>query len=72
MKNGRSNPGILVVDRYRSFQCNSINKSKDVFNYVCCERLTIGVKCTAKAVIRKCEVEGKGLQIILAKVFFIK
>ena len=47
MKNGRTNPGILVVDQVRSFQCNNISKDKTVFNYVCNERLTVGVMCKA-------------------------
>ena len=58
MKSGRTNPGILIVDRVRSFQCNSISKDKSVFNYVCNERLTLGVKCKAKAVVTNCDIPG--------------
>ena len=68
MRRGRTNPGILIVDRVRSFQCNSISKDKSVFNYVCCERLTVGVKCKAKAVVTKCDIPGKGERNILVKV----
>ena len=68
MKRGRTNPGILIVDRVRSFQCNSISKDKSVFSYVCCERLTVGVKCRAKATVTKCDIPGKGMTNILVKV----
>ena len=68
MKRGRTNPGILIVDRVRSFQCNSISKDKFVFHYVCCERLTVGIKCRAKAVVTKCDIPGKGVKTILVKV----
>ena len=57
MKRGRTNPGILIVDRVRAFQCNSINKDKDRFNYTCNERLTVGIKCRAKAVVIKIDVQ---------------
>ena len=67
MKRGRTNPGILVVDSVRSFQCNSISNDKTVYNYVCCERLTIGVKCTAKDVVTKCDIPGQGVKSILVK-----
>ena len=68
MKRGRTNPGILIVDRDKSFQCNSISKDKSVFSYVCNERLTLGVKCKAKAVVTNCDVPGKGIKPILSKV----
>ena len=67
MKRGRTNPGNLVIDSVRSFQCNSISKDKSIFNYVCCERLTLGVKCRAKAVVTKCDIPGKGVKSILFK-----
>ena len=68
MQRGRTNPGILIVDRIRSFQCNGISKDKSKFNYVCNERLTVGVKCRAKAVVIKMTVEGKGVKPVLVKV----
>ena len=68
MQRGRTNPGILIVDRIRSFQCNAFNKDKTKFNYVCNERLTIGVKCRAKAVVMKMNVEGNEVKPILVKV----
>ena len=68
MKSGRTNPGILVVDKVRAFQCNNISKDKSIFNYVCNERLTVGVKCRAKAVVMKCEIPDKGIKPILVKV----
>ena len=68
MKRGRTNPGILIVGRVRTFQCNSINKDRNVFSYVCCERLTVGVKCRAKATVMKCDIPGKGVKAILVKV----
>ena len=68
MKNGRTNPGILVVDQVRSFQCNNISKDKTVFNYVCNERLTVGVMCKAKAVVTKCEDSEEGVRYIVSKV----
>ena len=68
MKRGRTNPGILIVDHVRSFQCNSISKDKSVFHYVCNERLTVGVKCKAKAVVTNCDIPGKGIKPILVRV----
>ena len=68
MQRGRTNPGILIVDRIRSFQCNTMNKDKSRFNYCCNERLTVGVKCRAKAVVIKMDVEGKGDKPVLVKV----
>ena len=55
MKKGRTNPGLLVVGKIRTFQCNSISKDKSTFSYACNERLTVGIKCKAKAVVVKCE-----------------
>ena len=68
MKRGRTNPGILIVDRVRAFQCNSISKDMDRFNYCCNERLTVGIKCRAKAVVMKMDVHGKGISPVLVKV----
>ena len=68
MMRGRTNPGLLTVDRVRSFQCNSISKDKLSFYYVCNERLTIGVKCKAKALVEMRDVEGEGTKPILVKV----
>ena len=68
MKRGRTNPGILIVERVRAFQCNTISKDNTIFGYVCCERLTIGVKCLAKATVMKCDIPGIGVKAILVKV----
>ena len=68
MRTGRTNPGILVVGCVRSFQCNNISKDKNVFNYVCNARLTIGVKCKAKAVVAKCDIPGEKVKHIVVKV----
>ena len=68
MQRGRTNPGILVVNKVRSFQCNWISKDQSIFHYVCNERLTHGVKCTAKAVVMMMEVKNQGLKPILVKV----
>ena len=68
MKNGRTNPGILIVDRVRSFQCNQISKDKTQFHYTCNERLTIGVKCKAKAVVIMMNDEKSGTRPVLVKV----
>ena len=68
MTNGRTNPGILVVDQVRSFQCNNISKDKSIFNYVCNERLTLGVMCKAKAVVTKCVDDANDPRFILSKV----
>ena len=68
MKTGRLNPGILVVDKCYTFQCNKTNKTSPTYNYVCSEWLTVGVKCKAKAVVTKCEVPGLGEKYVLSKV----
>ena len=68
MKSGRTNPGLLVVEGVRTFQCNSMNKDKNIFKYVCNERLTIGVKCRAKAKVIVCDVPEKGLKPMLVNV----
>ena len=68
MKGGRTKPGILVVDRVRSFQCNQISKDKSQFNYICNERLTVGVKCKAKAVVIMMYDDTKGIRPVLVKV----
>ena len=60
MKSDRTNPGILVVDTVRTFNCYWVNSEKTVFHYICSERLTIGVKCTAKAVVVLCPTEDGG------------
>ena len=68
MKNGRTNPGILIVDRVRSFQCNQISKDKTQFHYTCNERLTIGVKCKSKAVVIMMNDDKSGTRPVLVKV----
>ena len=68
MKGGRTKPGILVVDRVRSFQCNQRSKDKSQFNYICNERLTVGAKCKAKAVVIMMYDDTKGIRPVLVKV----
>ena len=46
---------------------NIISKDKSVFNYVCNERLALGVKCKAKAAVTNCDIPG-GVEPILSKV----
>ena len=58
----------MVVDQTRAFQCNNVSKDKTVYNYVCNERLTVGVKCKAKAVVMKCDIPKKGVKYVLVKV----
>ena len=36
----------------------NISKDKSVFNYVCNERLTLGVKFKDKAVVTNCDIPG--------------
>ena len=68
MKKGRRNPGILIVEDVRTFLCNRMNKNLDIFHYVCSERLTVGVKCRAKAIVWIYDVPGKGLKPFVEKV----
>ena len=68
MKSGRNNPGILVVDNVRTFNCNWANKEKTVFHYICKERMTVGVKCRAKAVVILCPTEDGHSKPVLSTV----
>ena len=65
MKSGRTNPGILVIEGVRSFQCNSFNKDKSEFKYACNERLTVGIKCRAKARVIICQLPDEAPKPVL-------